>query len=527
MIKLRPYQQECAQAVLAALERGIKRQLISLPTGSGKTVVAAYIAKLVHGRTLFLVHRDELVSQTLEKFRIVWPEASVGVVKAERNEVDQDVTIASIQTLLSLSRREQLPKGFGLVVVDEAHHYVSKRWQEPVEHYQGDGLVLGITATARRRDKIALGQLFEEVTYHISMLDLIEQGYLADLRGIEIQTSINLDGVTVHHGEFAETSLEQAINVENRNRIVSIALYDYAKDRKTICFTATIKHAHDLAATMRKMGIKAEAVDGEMQMSLRRMRLEMFRQGQIQVLCNAALLCEGFDQPDIGCILLARPFKSEPAFTQAIGRGARSFPGKEDCLIIDIADSTRKHDLMSLPTLMGITRDQLQHHGTVGRAVQVLRQNLKPAQVKTGIGVIGTQVDLFQRSNLRWTRTAKGWILNLGNSGKIVVAPVNRTHYEVVLSKEGHQQKLHPEPLPVEWAIGVAEQHARSTHSVILVQKDAPWRVRPASERQQQLLTKLKIPVRQDITAGEASDLLDEVLNKGPKSWWDKNKRKA
>ncbi|MBO9387312.1 MAG: DEAD/DEAH box helicase family protein, partial [Thermomicrobium sp.] len=120
-IEPRPYQREAVEAVLRAYERGLQRVLVSLPTGTGKTIVFALVAKERGGRTLILVHRDELVRQAVEKLSLVWPDASVGIVKAELDQHDAHVVVASVQTLSRPKRLERVTMDFATVIVDEAH----------------------------------------------------------------------------------------------------------------------------------------------------------------------------------------------------------------------------------------------------------------------------------------------------------------------------------------------------------------------------------------------------------------------
>lgn len=123
MLHLRDYQQEAVDAVVAEARKGVRRQLVVLPTGAGKTILAAALSEKAHGRVLMLVHRDELVEQSVEKFGYVWPEEEIGVVKAERDEHDRRVVVASVQTLQHPARRDRIHKDdFSLVIVDEAHH---------------------------------------------------------------------------------------------------------------------------------------------------------------------------------------------------------------------------------------------------------------------------------------------------------------------------------------------------------------------------------------------------------------------
>ena len=122
MIELRPYQQECIKVIESADKDGTHRQLVALPTGTGKTILFSTAAKRRNGRTLILAHRDELIQQAVDKLTMVWDNVSAGVVKAERNETDKQVVVGSVQTVSRENRLEQLPQDFDFIVSDEAHH---------------------------------------------------------------------------------------------------------------------------------------------------------------------------------------------------------------------------------------------------------------------------------------------------------------------------------------------------------------------------------------------------------------------
>ena len=155
-IRLRPYQEEAIAAVLAARDAGLRRQLLVLPTGAGKTIVFAELIRRFRLPALILAHRDELITQAADKVGMVAPDLSIGIVKAKHNELGQQVTIASVQTLAQPHRLEQVPQDFGIVVVDEAHHAPAASYQTILDHVRAgcpDGpLLLGCTATADRGD---------------------------------------------------------------------------------------------------------------------------------------------------------------------------------------------------------------------------------------------------------------------------------------------------------------------------------------------------------------------------------------
>ncbi len=150
MITLRPYQQEAIDAVLAARQRGTMRQLVALPTGSGKTLIVGNLARTLNAQTLILAHRDELIEQAVDKVQMIWPEADIGVIKAERNETGHQLTVASVQTLSRPQRLSQIDP-CDLLVVDEAHHAIAPSYRRIFKRLP-NVLHIGVTATPCRGD---------------------------------------------------------------------------------------------------------------------------------------------------------------------------------------------------------------------------------------------------------------------------------------------------------------------------------------------------------------------------------------
>lgn len=154
-IALREYQSECLETVLNEFKAGVTRQLVTLPTGSGKTVVMAAIAKEINKRTLILAHREELISQTIDKFKLFWPGVNIGVCMAERDEVDCHIVVGSVQSCSRPKRLERLKaQGFNVLLIDESHHAVSDSYQSIINTLgfitgNADKLLIGVTATPK------------------------------------------------------------------------------------------------------------------------------------------------------------------------------------------------------------------------------------------------------------------------------------------------------------------------------------------------------------------------------------------
>jgi len=486
-IALRDYQEEAVGAVLGRYREGVKRQLLVLPTGAGKTVVAAEIARRLGERVLFLVHRDELVWQAVEKFGIVWPEASCGVVKGPRRELGRQVTVASVQTASRPEHLARLGAGYGLVVCDEAHHAVAPSWQRVLERVRAgeDGLLLGITATPARSDRVGLGGVFEEVVYEKAIMDLVRAGYLVPPAGLKVQTRTDLSGVGSSGDDFDERQLEAVVNTANRNQLIAAALAERARERKCLVFCAGVSHSLALRDVLEEFGFRAAHLDGSTPEEKRRQILRDFRSGRVRVLTNCGVLLEGYDEPSCDCVVLARPTRSQPLYAQMVGRGLRLYPGKRDCLVVDCADLSARYRLVTLADLTG---GQVKDRGGGGEAAR----GTGPAQPEfdfqpVGTGLVCQEVDLAG-SPFRWILVGgSAWVLSLGRDEVLALVPAG-DGYRAFSWDGGSWRALHSRPLPLDWAQGVAEEAARRSGGLGLAWKRAAWLEMPVTPGQADLL---------------------------------------
>jgi len=196
-VQLREYQEEALQEIVKALSEGINKQLIVLPTGSGKTILMAALAKYFNKRTLILAHREELIQQAFDKFKLYWPEADIGICKAERAETNHQIVIGSVQSCCKPKRLAHLKDSeFNIFLIDEAHHATAESYQKIIKelgfHSDKTKLLLGVTATPNRSDKDSLGETFEKITYSRSIATMIKAGYLSPAIGRKILTNFSL-----------------------------------------------------------------------------------------------------------------------------------------------------------------------------------------------------------------------------------------------------------------------------------------------------------------------------------------------
>jgi len=365
--RLRDYQREAIAAVLTARRSGVRRMVVVLPTGAGKTVIFSSLVRLAKRPVLVLAHRGELVQQAADKIRRTLegdPRASaVAVEQADQHAPDDaHVVVASIRSLHDRRlARLVAERRFGLVVYDECHHAPAEDNQRVLRTLGAfddgwDGTLLGFTATAVRGDGKGLDSVFEKVVYSKSLPDLIRAGFLAPLRGYRITTAADLQSVRTTRTDLNEADLATAIDIEDRNALVARSIQELARGRRTLAFCVTVRHARQLMRALNTVGVPTGMVWGEMKPGDRVDVLAAFRAGRLQALTNVGVLTEGFDDPGVSCVAMARPTRSAGLYAQCVGRGTRLHPGKSDCIVLDFVDLSDL-ELVTLPSLHGVPRN--------------------------------------------------------------------------------------------------------------------------------------------------------------------------
>ena len=352
---LRPYQHEAFDATIKGF-KDFDRQLGVAPTGSGKTIIFAALACHFHKqgqRTLILAHREELIQQAADKLH-----TSTGI-EADVDKAEQFadsgalVVVGSIQTLIRQKRRERWAADhFGLVVVDECHHSLADSYQTVLGHFTGK--VLGVTATPDRGDKKQLGKYFQNIAFEIGLVDLIKQGYLSRITTKSLPLKIDLNRVAVKRGDYDATELGGAL-APYLSEIAKHVAFE-CSFRKALVFLPLIATSKAFVECLKQQGVNAEHVDGDS--PDRAQILRRYHEGQIDVLCNAMLLTEGYDEPTIDCIVPLRPTKSRPLYAQMVGRGTRINPTKEELLLLDFLWLHEKHTLIKPASLIASDEDQ-------------------------------------------------------------------------------------------------------------------------------------------------------------------------
>ncbi len=338
--------------------------IVCLPTGAGKTVIFSELARMARKQVLVLAHREELLGQARAKLEAAMNGEHVVSIErgAERAAADAKVLVCSMRSLHE-ERLARVLQGrdVGLIIYDECHHAAADDNLRVLRQLGAfdegwNGTLLGFTATTARGDGKGLNKVFERIVYSRTLPEMIEDGYLSPLRGFRISTSADLTRLSTGAVDFREEELAEAVDIEERNALVARSIQELARDRRTIAFCVTVNHARNLCRSLNILGVPAGIVFGEMPPDVRAQALADFRNGRTQVLTNVAVLTEGFDDPGVSCIAMARPTRSEGLYAQCVGRGTRLHPGKKDCLILDFVDVSTL-SLCTLPSLFGIPRN--------------------------------------------------------------------------------------------------------------------------------------------------------------------------
>ncbi|MEV3519424.1 DEAD/DEAH box helicase [Paenibacillus larvae] len=344
-MELRDYQQSARESIQDEWEKGVKRTLLVLPTGCGKTIVFSKVIEdrvRLGERVLVLAHRGELLEQAADKL-----EKSTGLKcateKAEQTSVGSwyRVVVGSIQTMMREKRLEQFDHDhFDTVIIDEAHHCISDSYQRVLQYFDGAN-VLGVTATPDRGDMRNLGSYFESLAYEYTLPKAIKEGYLSPIKAITIPLKLDLSAVGQQAGDFKNSDLGTALDPYLDS--IAAEMCRVAKDRKIVVFLPLVKTSQKFTEILNQCGFQAAEVNGESQD--REEILENFDNGKYNVLCNSMLLTEGWDCPSVDCVVVLRPTKVRSLYSQMVGRGTRLYPGKTELLLLDFLWHTERHEL--------------------------------------------------------------------------------------------------------------------------------------------------------------------------------------
>lgn len=325
----------------------------------GKTITFAKVAEncVKQGKkVLILAHRDELLTQAQDKIKKATG-LQCAKEKAEETSINTwyRIVVGSVQTLMNDKRLHQHDPGeFDTIIVDEAHHCLSKSYQK-VLNYFSNADVLGVTATPERNNIQCLGQYFDTLAYEYTLVQAVQDGYLCKIKAQTIPIELDLSQVKMSSGDYSAGMVGTMLDPYLEQ--IAQKMIEYCKDRKTVVFLPLVSTAKKFKAMLNYYGFNAAEVNGKSKD--RKEVLDAFEQGKYNVLCNAMLLTEGWDCPSVDCVIMLRPTKIRSLYCQCIGRGTRLSPqtGKEDLLLLDFLWNTERHELCRPASLICKEKD--------------------------------------------------------------------------------------------------------------------------------------------------------------------------
>ena len=353
IIELKDHQKEALSNLSRLREEGNSIALLYHATGTGKTVTAVADAKAFGKKTLFLAHRNELITQAYDTFDEMWPDADVNIFAAESKENYGDVVCGSIQSV-NANLAQFNPEDFGYIIIDEAHHSAADSYKKILGYFKPE-FTLGLTATPERADGEKILDLFKNEAHKLDLQTAVERDVLVPVRCIRIKTNIDLTNVRFNGIKYNFLDLESKMYIPERNNLIVDIYANYFTDRKTIIFCVSVKHGEEIAKMLKEKGIPAESVSGSTNSKKRKEILNNYENGSIKVLCACDLLNEGWDSPKTEVLFMARPTMSKTIYMQQIGRGMRKSEGKEYLMVIDFVDNANMfNEALSMHRLFNI-----------------------------------------------------------------------------------------------------------------------------------------------------------------------------
>lgn len=340
-MQLYPYQEN----VLLSIESDpCHSQLISMPTGTGKTITFLSCIKNKNKKTLVLVHREELLNQTYEKAQAVgFLPTSISVINSLEKQPLNFLNIAMVQTL-SRNLDKYDPDLIEMVVVDEAHHCKAKSYLDVLNHFEvfdKKKILLGFTATPLRGDKKELGDIFESHSFKMTLSEATQNGYICPVNGMRVDINSSLEGIAQKQGDYDISELEVIMNCESVNSLIADKCAHLGKI-PGIVFCTSVNHSKEISRKLRERKRKAISVSYKTPPKTLKKIFQFLKEGRIEFVTNAVKLSEGFDFPPIQSIILARPTRSPVLYKQMIGRGLRKYENKLECIVFEFAGNDPK-----------------------------------------------------------------------------------------------------------------------------------------------------------------------------------------
>jgi superfamily II DNA or RNA helicase len=337
-------QREALQALhFYRSKKGWRKGVVILPTGTGKTFLSAFDAKRHGGRVLFLVHRLDILKQSMDAYARIWPLARLGILTGEAREhvTDCDVLFASKDTIRQPSELKRFgPTTFDYIVVDEVHHGQSPSYRVVLDYFR-PRFILGMTATPDRTDRKDILELFDyNKIFDMTVQEAIARGFLVPFTYYGLTDNVDYSQIRHNGQRYRVDDLEKHLIIPARNNQIVNEYIDIGQGDKAIGFCASIRHAERMAEVFCKVGIPAFAITSET--ANRDELIADFRENKFAVAFTVDLFNEGIDFPNLRVLLFLRPTESKTVFLQQLGRGLRLCSGKDRVRVLDFIGNYKR-----------------------------------------------------------------------------------------------------------------------------------------------------------------------------------------
>lgn len=365
-MKLRPYQVNTRNELYYYIKtnRG-KNPCLVLPTGAGKSLIIAQIAKDFFskpksGRLIMLTHVSELIQQNYDKVTSFIGKGDVGIYSSGLGQKDltKKITFAGIQSIYKVKKTPE----YKVILIDECH-LINTKNEGTYRSFIGrfpDALVIGLTATPYRMNNGFIDEadtpIFHDRLYPTGtgIKDLIEDGYLSKLKSKVSTESYSFKGVSKQNGDFNKREVNDIINHFEAIEPVIKDIIERTKNHKhVLVFCAGVEHSENVSEAFKQHGERAYYVHGKMSKDNRKMAIDSFKAGLLKYLCNPNILTTGFDFPNIDCVVMLRPTASTALYMQIVGRGMRLKDHTDHCLILDYVGNIERHGSVINPNVKG------------------------------------------------------------------------------------------------------------------------------------------------------------------------------
>lgn len=548
----RDYQDKALNDTVLSFEEGIQRQLLVMSTGLGKTYLAGMMHELIlpEKPTLFVVNAIELAKQTVDSYRNLYPDKSIGTemntMYAKKND---EIVVLSVDTWgrAGSKRIEKFdPDYFGKIIIDEAHTSPTPRYERVLNYFgvsdknlKPDRLLVGLTATPNRPDGVGLRKVFDDMTANLDLIWAIQNGWLVEPVWYPVKTDVDISEVATKGGDFDQSDLSIKINVASRNEQIVKAYHQYSAGKRSIVFCGSVKHAYELAEYFKAYKIPCAVISAGTNKSDRKRYMQAWHDGDILVLLNFGTLTTGVDETELDSIIHARPMKSDLLFRQASGRGFRPSKTalvdmcntraqrlkaiensrKPYCKLIDMVDVRQQHDVVGIPQLFGLN-DEVEAAGK--RMYSDVYEPMKEAETKHGIDIselrsldeIELKVAERERISIRSLEISP----DIKKMSKYAWVAVGKDKYELVMYEDGISLMVRTNTIDrydlyeidletgeefkkndhgfasLQGAVNIADQYAEKNFDLKYTKHNERWRKYGITDKQFDQITKIFKP---------------------------------